>query len=67
MPSVIGISNLRKDGVPDVITLRIENKKKEMDQGLCEILTGVGGAVAGLVNPVAGAIFGVGAVTCKAI
>ena len=67
MPSYIGIAHANEGQIPDVITLTITNNDAEDDAGLCEILTGLGGAIAGSVNGVAGGIFGVGGVACKAI
>lgn len=67
MPSTIGISRLNKGTVPDVITLKIDNEDSKDDGGMCEILTGIGGAVAGSVNGVAGGIFSLAGLACKAI
>jgi hypothetical protein len=67
MPSTIGISHLNDGTVPDVITLNIVNNDSKDDGGLCEILTGIGGGIAGSFNGVAGGIFSLGSVACKAI
>jgi hypothetical protein len=67
MPGTIGISHNNDGTVPDVITLKIENKDDGADSGMCEILTGIGGAVAGAVNGVAGGIFSLGSLACGAI
>ncbi|KAF2998251.1 hypothetical protein E8E13_006168 [Curvularia kusanoi] len=67
MPSTIGISHLNDGKVPDVITLNIVNEDDKADGGLCEILTGLGGSIAGSINGVAGGIFGVASLACKAI
>lgn len=65
MPDTIGISHLNEGNVPDVITLSLSGEKG--DGGLCEIMTGIGGAVAGAVNGVAGGIFALSGLACKAI
>jgi hypothetical protein len=67
MPGTIGISHLNDGTVPDVITLEIVNNDDDADGGLCEILTGIGGAIAGSVNGVGGGIFALGSLACKAI
>jgi hypothetical protein len=67
MPASIGISHLNSGSVPDVMTLNIVNNDDEENAGLCEILMGIGGAIAGSVNSVAGGAFSVGSVACKAI
>lgn len=67
MPSTIGISHLNDGTVPDVITLNIVNEDSKNDGGLCETLTGIGGAIAGSVNGAAGGAFSLGSVACKAI
>ena len=67
MPSTIGISHLNDGTVPDVITLNIVNEDSKNDGGMCEILTGIGGAIAGSVNGVAGGIFSLSGLACKAI
>jgi hypothetical protein len=67
MPSTIGISHNNDGTVPDVITLEITNNDDDNDGGLCEILTGIGGAIAGSVNGVGGGIFALGSLACKAI
>ncbi|KAF1349208.1 hypothetical protein EJ07DRAFT_184753 [Lizonia empirigonia] len=67
MPSTIGISHLNNGAVPDVITLNIVNEDSKDDGGMCEILTGIGGAVAGSVKGVAGGIFSLAGLACKAV
>lgn len=67
MPSTIGISHLNAGEVPDVITLSIVNEDSKNDGGMCEILTGIGGAIAGSVNGAAGGIFSLASLACKAI
>jgi hypothetical protein len=67
MPGTIGISHLNDGTVPDVITLEIVNNDDDADGGLCEILTGIGGAIAGSVNGVGGSIFSLASLACKAI
>ena len=67
MPSTIGISHLNDGTVPDVITLNIVNEDYKDDGGMCEILTGIGGAIAGSVNGVAGGIFSLSGLACNAI
>lgn len=67
MPSTIGISHLNDGTVPDVITLSIVNEDSKADGGMCEILTGIGGAVAGSVNGAAGGIFSLASLVCSAI
>jgi hypothetical protein len=67
MPASIGISHLNSGSVPDVMTLNIVNNDDEENAGLCEVLMGIGGAIAGSVNGVAGGLFSVGSVACKAI
>ena len=67
MPSTLGISHNNDGTVPDVITLNIVNNDEDADEGLCEILTGIGSGIAGAVNGAAGGIFQLGSVACKAI
>jgi hypothetical protein len=68
MPGTIGVAHYNNPGdVPDVITLNIVNNDDESDGGLCEILTGIGTGIAGAVNGVAGGIFTLASVACKAI
>lgn len=67
MPSTIGISHLNDGTVPDVITLTIVNEDAKNDGGLCDVLTGLGSAIAGSVNGAAGGIFSMGNLACKAI
>ena len=64
MPSTIGISHLNDGTVPDVITLNIVNEDSKNDGGMCEILTGIGGAIAGSVNGVDGGIFSLSGLAC---
>jgi hypothetical protein len=67
MPGTIGISHLNDGTVPDVITLKIVNNDDEADGGLCELLTGLGSAIAGAVNGAAGGVFSLGSLACGAI
>ena len=66
MPSFIGISHLNDKQVPDVITLSISTGDKGAG-GMCELLTGIGSAIGGAVSGVAGGIFSLGGLACKAI
>jgi hypothetical protein len=67
MPGTIGISHLNDGTVPDVITLEIVNNDDDANSGLCEILTGIGGAIAGSVNGFGGSVFTLASLACKAI
>ena len=53
--------------VPDVISLKIVNEDRSGDSGLCELLTGLGSAIAGAVNGVAGSGFSLASLACGAL
>jgi hypothetical protein len=67
MLGTIGISHNNDGTVPDVITLKVVNEDDKADSGVCELLTGIGGAIAGAVNGVGGSALSLASLACGAI
>jgi hypothetical protein len=68
MPARFIITHQNGPGqVPDVLSIKIKNEDEGADQGLCELLTGLGGAIAGAVNGVAGSGFSLASLACGAL
>lgn len=70
MPSTISISHKvdwNADGPPDVIAFTVANPGDDGGKGFCEVVTGIGAAIAGAVNGAAGSVFKLGHIACDLI